>query len=161
MVLTDLPEIIPNLDHNFQTNSAVLKQHGGSCEVSILDWTDPSALCLTSEAPPTTPTIPAHKFPLILAADPIYSSEHPRLLVDAISQHLSRDMAVARVGIELPLREAYAPERRDLRDRMSAQGLVILDEGEEVGYDDWASGGGNELTEVRCRFAVWGWNTEK
>ena len=58
--------------------------------------------------------------------------------------------------IELPLREAYVAERQDLRDRLASIGLGVVEQGEEVGYDDWSSGNGEELTEVRCWWSVWG-----
>lgn len=160
VILTDLPEIVQNLDQNVRANSTILAQHGGSCKAGVLDWSDPDTLLQNSESSSIVPLTHAHSFPLILAADPIYSPEHPRLLVNAIGHHLSRNVDTARVVIELPLREAYALERQDLIERMTALGLVVVDEGEEVGYDDWASGNSNELSEVKCWFAIWGWNTK-
>ena len=152
VILTDLPEIVPNLERNLQANAATLTCSGGSAETATLDWSSPSAFNLASDADP-----PAHSFSLILAADPIYSPEHPRLLVQAIEEHLSRAKD-ARVVIELPLREAFGAERHGLRDWMAKLGLKVLDEGEEVGYDDWADGeDGDELAEVRCWWSVWGW----
>ena len=115
----------------------------------MLDWTSPESFAL-----PSVDTGGANTFPLILVADPIYSTEHPRFLVQAIEYHLSHDED-ARVVIELPLREAYVAERKDLRTRMTAIGLKILDQGEEVGLDDWSSGKDEELTEVRCWWSVW------
>ncbi|KAK3710719.1 Protein-lysine N-methyltransferase rrg1 [Vermiconidia calcicola] len=146
VILTDLPEIVPNLERNLQANTAVIERYGGSAETAVLDWSQPSDFSVTS--------IP-NTFPLILAADPIYSPSHPRLLVQAIEYHLSKDSKEAKVVIELPLRDAYVAERLDLREWMAALGLELLDEGEEVGYDDWTSG--DELTEVRCWWGVWGW----
>ena len=146
VVLTDLPEIVPNLQRNAATNSDVVSAHGGMVEVSILDWSKPEDFGLVS-AP--------FSFPVILAADPIYSSNHPQLLVRAIDRHLSRTQD-AQAVIELPLREAFSDERNDLRTRMYGIGLKVLSEGEEVGYDDWTQG--NERAEVRCWWSVWGWN---
>ncbi|KAK3723266.1 Protein-lysine N-methyltransferase rrg1 [Vermiconidia calcicola] len=145
VILTDLPEIVPNLERNLQANTAALERHGGSAETAVLDWSQPSNFSVTS-APNT--------FALILSADPIYSPAHPQLLVQAIDYHLSKTKE-ARVVIELPLRDAYVAERRDMRERMAKLGLELVDEGEEVGYDDWTSG--DELTEVRCWWGVWGW----
>lgn len=154
VVLTDLPHIVLNLEHNRLANETRILMRGGSTESAILDWNEPSLL-YTQTSGPTRRS--RNSFRLILAADPIYSSEHPRLFVQTIVNHLSRDRS-ARVVIELPLREAYAAEREDLKARMRAIGLGVLDEGEEVGYDDWSEDrDGEVLKEVRCWWSVWGW----
>ena len=145
VVLTDLPEIVPNLQRNAAANLDVVAAYGGDIEASILDWSKPEEFALDSKP---------RSFPLILAADPIYSPDHPRLLVQAIDQHLSRSKS-ARAVIELPLREAYVHERRDLRARMHGIGLKVLAEGDEVGYDDWTQG--TDRAEVRCWWSVWDW----
>ena len=148
-ILTDLPEIVPNLEQNARSNSEAISSCGGTVSAAVLDWTRPNELELNSfDGSPNS-------FPLIVVADPIYSSDHPRMLVDAIKCHLSTD-ANARLVIELPLREAYADERQDLRDRLAEIGLRIIEQGEEVGYDDWSAGQGEELSEVRCWWSVWG-----
>jgi predicted nicotinamide N-methyase len=148
-ILTDLPEIVPNLEQNARSNSEAISTCGGTVSAAVLDWTRPSELELDSfDGSPNS-------FPLIVVADPIYSSDHPRMLVDAIKCHLSTDEN-ARLVIELPLREAYADERQDLRDRLAGIGLRIIEQGEEVGYDDWSAGQGEELSEVKCWWSVWG-----
>ncbi|KAL1591171.1 hypothetical protein WHR41_00107 [Cladosporium halotolerans] len=149
VILTDLPEIVPNLEKNVRSNASVVSSHGGTLSTAKLDWTKPDDF--EADVYAGSP----NSFPLILAADPIYSPEHPKLLVNAIEYHLRTDVA-ARVVIETPLRDAYAPERKDLRDRLSSIGLQIIEEGEEIGYDDWSSGQGEELAEVRCWWSVWG-----
>lgn len=147
-ILTDLPEIVPNLEQNARSNSEVISSRGGSVSAAVLDWTRPDELELDSfDGSPNS-------FPLIVVADPIYSSDHPRMLVDAIKCHLSVDES-ARLVIELPLREAYADERQDLRDRLAGVGLRIVEQGEEVGYDDWSAGQGEELSEVKCWWSIW------
>ena len=148
-ILTDLPEIVPNLEQNARSNSEVISSRGGTVCAAVLDWTCPDELGLDSFDGSLK------SFPLIVVADPIYSPDHPRMLVDAIKCHLSTDEN-ARLVIELPLREAYANERQDLRDRLAGIGLRIIEQGEEVGYDDWSAGQGEELSEVRCWWSVWG-----
>lgn len=148
-ILTDLPEIVPNLEQNALSNSEAISSRDGSASAAVLDWTRPDELELDSFEGSS------NSFPLILAADPIYSSDHPRMLVDAIKWHLSANKS-ARVVIELPLRDAYAHERQDLRDRLTGIGLRIVEQGEEVGYDDWSAGQGEEPSEVRCWWSIWG-----
>lgn len=150
VIVTDLPEILPNLDHNARANAHTLAAYGGKCSATVLDWTQPDVFCLDE-----THDGDAHTFPLILAADPIYSPEHPRLLAGAVDHHLMKT-SDARVVVEMPLRDAYAVERREFRESMSASGLVLLDEGEETGYDDWSSNSEDDLLEVRCWWSIWG-----
>jgi predicted nicotinamide N-methyase len=151
VVLTDLPEIVPNLQRNSNTNAARLDHYGASTKTAVLDWTSPNELRLNDQSE----QVP-HHFPLIVVADPIYSSDHPRWLVQAIDYHLSRGVN-ARVVAEMPLRECYVRERQDFRDLMQDIGLITAEEGEEVGFDDWSSGNGEELSEVRCWWSVWRW----
>jgi predicted nicotinamide N-methyase len=149
-ILTDLPEIVPNLEQNARSNEQAISSYSGSATAAVLDWTKPDELEYDSfSGSPKS-------FSLILAADPIYSPDHPLMLVDAIKYHLSTDLN-ARLVIELPLRDAYAEERQDLRDRLTGVGLRIVEQGEEVGYDDWSSGSDEELVEVRCWWSIWGW----
>ncbi|KAK5121238.1 hypothetical protein LTR85_005404 [Meristemomyces frigidus] len=165
--LTDLPDIVPNLERNAKANSLAIASHGGGeVHTAVLDWSDPAVFTLPPTADAGSPgPAPRHSFPLILAADPIYSPEHPRLLVQAIAHHLSLGED-ARVVVEMPIRDAYAAEREDFRDRMRGLGLGVVGEGEEVGFDDWGAAGGcgrggegeEELAEVRCWWSVWGWS---
>ncbi|KAK4963111.1 Protein-lysine N-methyltransferase rrg1 [Elasticomyces elasticus] len=160
VVLTDLPEILPNLQRNVRDNAAVLATHGAEVETAVLDWSQPERL--SPDRKLQVEVYPPHTFPLILAADAVYSSSHPALLVQAIGYHLCRGGDV-RVVVEIPIREGFAPEREEFRSRMEGLGLKVFGEGEEVGYDDW--GGGDEdgngdedgAGEVSCWWSVWGW----
>ena len=105
--------------------------------------------------------IPA-KFPLILAADSLYSPDHPRMLVDTIAAWLSPDND-ARVIIEFPYRDCYLPEIKGFRRQMLELGLEILEgiglqivqEGEENGFDDWGASGASEGEEDRALVTCW------
>lgn len=138
VLLTDLPEIVPNLKRNIEAN-----QHlGVRASAEVLDWRD---------VPAPLPS-QADRFELVLAADPLYSSEHPKLLVDMVMVWLRRSLK-ARAVVEMPLRDGYQGERDDFKQRMLAGGLVVADEGTETGWDDWGEKGG----EVRCWWSVWKW----
>lgn len=152
VILTDLPDIVPNLERNVRANAAHITASGGVMSTAVLDWSTPQDFTLCDDS-----ALKAHSFPLIFAADPIYSAEHPTLLVNAISHHLSK-APEARVVIELPLRDAFAAERQDLRDRMAKLGFIIIDQGEEIGHDDWSSGKSDEPAEVKCWWSVWAWH---
>ncbi|KAJ9284695.1 hypothetical protein DTO280E4_8245 [Paecilomyces variotii] len=144
--LTDLPAIVPNLSHNVGLNSELLSKADSVVTTGVLDWS------VAPESPPTSD----ERYDIILAADPLYSPEHPRWLVQTVERWLSHSL-YARVVVEMPLRDAYSPQRQEFRQRMIAVGLAIVDEGEEIGYDDWESADGGSL-EVRCWWSVWGWS---
>jgi predicted nicotinamide N-methyase len=137
-VLTDLPEIVGNLERNVRANSHL----DIDVKTAVLDWNDV----------PERTVAEGEKFKYVLAADPLYSSEHPRLLVGMVNVWLKKDPR-ARVVVEMPLRKGYEKEREDFRDRMQKAGLEIVDEGRETGWDDWGERGG----EVRCWWSVWRW----
>jgi len=144
--LTDLPDIVPNLAHNVALNVELLTSTGAIVTTDVLDWSvtpnlQPSAL---------------DRFDVILAADPLYSPKHPKWLVDTIGVWLSRGLD-ARVMMEMPLRDAYIPQRQELRQRMADLGLAPILEGEETGYDDWESANGEALA-VQCWWSIWGWS---
>ncbi|KAK3645396.1 Protein-lysine N-methyltransferase rrg1 [Elasticomyces elasticus] len=159
VVLTDLPEILPNLQRNVRDNAAVLATHGAKVETAVLDWSHPEDFTLPYKG---DRKLPPHTFPLILAADAVYASTHPELLVRAIGYHLCRG-GDTRVVVEIPIREGFGAERDEFRERMKGLGLRVLGEGEEVGYDDWGGGDGDgdgdweEAGEVVCWWSVWGW----
>lgn len=144
--LTDLPSVVENLTHNVDLNSDLLDETGAHVTTGVLDW---------SAAPEPIPS-EEERYSVILAADSLYSPSHPKWLVDTIS-HWLRHGVDARVIVELPLRDAYSPQIDEFRERMIQIGLSVVDEGEEVGYDDWESADGGAL-EVRCWWSIWGWS---
>ena len=144
--LTDLPEIVPNLAHNAALNVELLNTTGASVTTGTLD---------RSVTPSPLPT-EEERYDLILAADPLYSPKHPKWLVDTVGPWLSRGLG-ARVVTEMPLRDAYLPQVKEFRERMGELGLVVVEEGEEIGYDDWESADGGALA-VKCWWSIWGWS---
>ena len=94
--------------------------------------------------------------PLIVAADPIYSKEHPKWLAQAVKCHLAR-VKEARVVVEIPIRDAFLEERNTFLACMKDIGLRIVSESRDIGYDDWSEGKGEELAEVECWMTIWGW----
>lgn len=163
VVLTDMSSIHPNLARNAETNAPTVAAGGGSARTGVLDWTNPTVCELHSGGADDSESINiTSKFPLILAADSLYSPEHPRMLVDTIEIWLSGEVD-AKVVVEFPYRDAYLPEIATFRDRMSGLSLEILEEGEENGYDDWGSNDANgdpdEDFVVTCWWSIWGRRT--
>jgi len=143
VLLTDLSEIIPNLEQNLDRNRHLIERNGGRAGARALDWADTRDM----------PKRDDDKFLAVLAADPIYSSEHPRLLVAALRRWI-RNEPEARFIVELPLRERYDQERADLRHRLCSGSFELVDEGTEKGYDDWQRTDGSPA-EVECWWSVW------
>ncbi|KAF2656124.1 hypothetical protein K491DRAFT_401334 [Lophiostoma macrostomum CBS 122681] len=162
VVLTDLTSIHPNLVRNLRDNNEIVQERNGSVKSGVLDWTEPTSCQLflngdlkTDESYVNLDT----KFPVILATDSLYSPEHPRWLVNTIETWLAQDND-AKVIVEFPLRDAYLPEIQNFREHMSKIGLLVLEEGHEVGYDDWGHCGVDEEEDdnalVRCWWSCWG-----
>ena len=153
VVLTDMASICPNLAHNEQANHDVISQNGGRARTAILDWTHPSSCEPVQGSAAGNIQIIPDSFPLILAADSLYSPDHPRMLVDTIDVWLSQE-GNAKVIVEFPYRDAYLPQIRDFRQRMLDIGLRIAEEGEETGYDDWGEDQDDDAL-VTCWWACW------
>lgn len=145
VLLTDLPEIVPNLTRNLNDNSNTLAAHGGMARSGILDWTKPETFLLQAGGLRNTET----KFQTILAADPIYSPQHPRLLVQAAAYWLQKS-ETARLILAYPVRQAYAPQIVELLDLLGMAGLEKLEERIVRGRDDWK----DEVVHV---ISVWRW----
>ena len=142
VTLTDLADIVPNLRRNVDSNEHLMAEANGTMKTAILDWSNQIMI-------PGSPM----KFDIVIAADPIYSPEHPGILVSTISKWLKTDNE-ARFILELPLREHYRSERLRLEELLMGIGLEKLDEGIETGFDDWKGQDGQYL-EVRCWWSMW------
>ena len=143
VLLTDLPEVVSNLESNLQLNSDLVKDHEASVSARALDWSDDTDLAKQD----------SERYQVILAADPIYSPDHPPILVSTISRWLKPDTD-SRLIIALPLRGLYKTERSALRTLLAKAGLTILEQGTGVGYDDWYTNEGKPA-EVECWWSVW------
>jgi hypothetical protein len=117
----------------------------------LVDTTVKAGVLNWSLVPERLPT-EEEKYDLVLAADPLYSSEHPAWLVGMIKVWL-KNAPLARAVVEMPLRQGYQGERDAFRQGMLTAGFSVMEEGTESGYDDWGTSGG----EVRCWWSVWGW----
>lgn len=146
VVLTDLPPIVPGLAGNIKLNATIVK---GLVTCGSLDWAEPEHLTLENGQ---TLSASANKACVILAADTVYSDEHPELLSKTIIRWLA-DGSSSRVILTYPLRVAYLDQIRDLWDLMEAGGLEAIDEGrEQVSGDEWDDEG-------LCEWSVWRWKT--
>ena len=141
--LTDLPIILPNLQHNIQQNASLVESTGSTITAGVLDWSKIPAVQDEEE-----------KYEVIFAADSLYAPEHSGWVVRTVGEYLKKGDK-SRVFVELPLRPGSLYPS-DFRRGMEAAGFELLEEGEEIGYDDWENSS-REGIEVTCWYSVWTW----
>jgi predicted nicotinamide N-methyase len=157
VVLSDLAPIVPGLAVNIRTNKKTIYTLGGSAFCGTLDWANPDKLVLHSidaedqQRQERTLQAETNKATIILAADTIYSEEHPTMLSSAILRWLKHGPD-ARVIIAYPMRVAYLDEIRGLWELLQRGGLEAIDEGRELVSDDWDD-------EALHEWSVWRWKT--
>lgn len=139
VVLTDLPEILPNLAKNAETNKSTVELRGGSVSFESLNWADVQPQ--------------QGNYEIVMAVDALYSVEHAGLLAPAIDGCLSYE-ADARVLIASPLRDK-ATERmlEEFAGLMLERGMENVAQGDEFGYEDWEVNG--ERARVHTWWGVW------
>lgn len=159
-LLTDLPTIVPGLQVNADHNDKVLSQNGGHVACGTLDWNKPDTIIVHNPSitngnanGETRSTIKVNEetaFPVILAADTMYTDEHPRLLTQTILKCLKRT-STARAVILHPLRLCYIEHTREFWERMEEGGLVAAEEGrDEIDLKEWDD-------ERLHEWSVWKW----
>ena len=139
VTLTDLPEIVPNLQYNVDKSSHLSR--AGLMQVKVLDWT-----C------PPVPESEEEKFPLVLAADALYSSAHPELVLGMLELYLKKEDG-ARVLVEFPLKERFEDERERFWNGMKSRGFVLVDGGVDTMI-------GGDAGRVRCWWGLYRWADE-
>jgi predicted nicotinamide N-methyase len=158
--LTDLPDIKPNLERNVRANQSVMTSNKGTAVSGVLDWSEPQKILFETDSPEDLSNAKHMQsqsdFPLILAADSIYSPDHPRMLAATMKHWLSKT-PWARIVVELPLRPRGDAEIASFRKCMEGSGFSLLAEENDVGYDDWQNGADRTL--VTCWFSVWAWSS--
>jgi len=146
VVLTDLPPIVPGLAGNIKLNAAIIKD---LVRCGSLDWDSPDVLLLENGQILESDK---DKAAVILAADTIYSEEHPEMLSNTILQWLA-PVPTSRVIITMALRVAYLDQIRELWELLEAGGLETVAEGQErANVDEWDD-------EALCEWSVWRWKS--
>ncbi|KAK3341370.1 putative methyltransferase-domain-containing protein [Lasiosphaeria hispida] len=149
VILTDIPDIMPNLVHNAELNRSTVEGRGGNIEAAALTWGG-------REGDSDPRFTVGNQYQLIIVADPLYDDNHPLLLTSAIDAQLSFD-SDARVLVMVPQRDDTTKRLTGaLRVAMVSQGhpLVCVDENMVAGEDDWGEDGQDDDAQ-RVRF-WWG-----
>lgn len=155
VILSDLPEIMPNLRHNAEQNQSVIAKNGGTIQVGALTWggeEDEIDLELFASR---------NSFKIVIVADPLYDDDHPGLLASAVDEQLSLDDE-ARVMVMVPQRDAVTMKLVSrLREEMGSKNtpLECIEETVVAGQDDWGGDGDEEASQVKCWLGIFGRRT--
>ena len=155
VVLTDLTPILPNIEANVRLNEGNLKSHRGSARCGLLDWVKPDLLTISSGAGEDSQqilTATDNKAHVILAADTVYSEEHPELLSNAIRTWLATG-SLSRVVVCYPLRVGYLDHIRALWEQLERIGLESIEEGKEMLEGSWDE-------DTPYEWSVWRWKAQ-
>ncbi|KAK5119684.1 hypothetical protein LTR85_007260 [Meristemomyces frigidus] len=156
--LTDLPPLLPAIDANIALNKDLLSRHDALATLGMLDWSQPE--CIESGSSSGTVlkegghgdsimNVKRMRARVIVAADTVYSEEHPELLVNAVKARLD-SKPEARLIMCYPLRIGYLDHIRDLWERLEDAGLVCIQEGREEIDDSWDE-------DTPYEWCVWRW----
>lgn len=169
-LLTDLPTIIPGIQANVDLNAGMLREHGAVAASGTLDWRVPDEIELyaggdsveasegeneqeESRLKGSAGSISVREvdgFPIVLAADTMYTEEHPQLLSQAILACL-RKSPTSRAIVVYAMRVAYIDYMREFWELMEEGGLVAEQEGrEEIDLREWDD-------EKLHEWSVWKW----
>ncbi|KAI1119225.1 S-adenosylmethionine-dependent methyltransferase-like protein [Nemania sp. NC0429] len=153
VVLSDLPDIMPNLDYNIERNRATVERLGGKVDSGALTW--------GCEVGNDARFSRGHQFSIILAADGIYDDDHPALLSSAIHEQL-HEGPDARAVVMVPIRDQITRRlitqfqlHMNKGSSASASPLVVLEEHVLAGQDDWGDDD-DQPQAVECWWAIFG-----
>ncbi|KAI1138258.1 S-adenosylmethionine-dependent methyltransferase-like protein [Hypoxylon sp. FL0543] len=146
VVLTDLPNIMPNLTHNIERNRPTIEALGGEVDSGALIW--------GSNDGNDERFAKKNQFNVILVADPLYDDDHPKLLSSAIHEQLMEDVD-ARAVVMVPQRDLTTKKLvAKFVIAMEASGLTVLEKSTLVGQDDWDED--EESPGIECWLAIFG-----
>lgn len=170
VILTDLPSVAPNLAQNALLNADLLSSAGANVSAGALDWSHPSTLVFPNELAEFTlrgatasreEMQGPRKARIIIAADTVYSEEHPADLSNVILNWLEKHEK-ARLFLCWPLRVGMIDHFNEFWRLLEEGGLVVKEEGREVFEDKTKSsqdekGGWDD--ETLHEWSVWGWSS--
>ncbi|PQE25242.1 glucose-inducible SAM-dependent methyltransferase Rrg1 protein [Rutstroemia sp. NJR-2017a WRK4] len=149
VVLTDLPDIVPNLQANVKKNGLGENTSSTGTRASILDWTNAENSDVFSQNP-------EDKFEIILVSDPFYDTQHPGLLAGVIPKYLKELDGRSRVIVSVPLRDAATRAMKDdFESLMKKSNYELLVHGRERCLDDWEESAQDENDSVYCWWSIW------
>lgn len=152
VILSDLPEIMPNLTYNVDQNRSMVQGQGGNLQAGALTWGGEE-----DELDPVLFNV-KNTFKVVIVADPLYDDEHPGLLAGAVDEQLSLD-GEARAMIMVPQRDNVTVKLlAAFRYEMASKSipLVCLEETVVTGRDDWGGHEDEEAGQIRCWLGVFG-----
>jgi len=152
VILSDLPNIIPNLTFNVEKNRETVESEDGRVDVGALTWGgdedeidqerfgehhqfDVSPRDSQSSLLHSTQKLT--KSQIVLAADPLYDDNHPELLASTIDKYLRTDRD-ARVLVMVPMRDRCTKGLwEEFHRKMTQRSLFPGKSGIVTSGDDW------------------------
>ena len=153
---TDLPSIVPNLERNVKANRGLLRERGGVVHCGVLDWNDPGLISVPATSTFVDRRQSGTHFQIVLAADVLYEPDHPSQIAKAASQWLERT-GDARFIAALPKRPGSETDWDKFAHALLECGLTQIQQGEDVGYEDWAISEEEAPPEVTIWWSSWAW----
>ena len=158
VMLTDLSPILPGIAANINLNQNLLTEHGAQAGCGSLDWKTPSNLAIYSSDVSSGQVALApdeeNKPSIILAADTMYTEEHPILLSSTIFTWLKRQ-GTSKAIVCYPMRMAYLDAMQEFWTRMEEGGMEAVEEGRQELEE---SGGSDKWDDERVHeWSVWKW----
>lgn len=153
---TDLPDIVPNLAHNVQANVGLFRNRNADVRCAILDWNDPRTIRCSGTDAKIDSGQPGARFQIVLAADVLYEPQHVKQIADVVSEWLERT-SDARFVVALPKRPGSAKDWHNFEQALMDGGLTIVEQGEDIGYEDWVMSEDEPPVEVTIWWSSWGW----
>lgn len=153
-VLTDLPPILPGLQANIDLNQRLLQSRSASVSCGSLDWNEPSTIRIGPNqiVQPGGQGDGGYSKPsIILAADTFYDPSHAPLVVNTIKTWLAPGTGSTAI-VCYPLRFAYIDCIREFWELMEADGLGCVQEGRDMGKEEW-----NEVSGTEFEWCIWKW----
>jgi hypothetical protein len=140
---SDLPEMVENLKYNIAQNEATRKT-SNPVEAIELDW---------SKVPHVESAhhrfLENHNF-IMIAADPLYSEEHPALLANCVATYLAKDTC-ARFIMAYPVREDYTEKLvEEFGKQMNDRGFNLMAQQAAKGGEEWGL--------INCWIQIYRWN---
>jgi predicted nicotinamide N-methyase len=153
---TDLPDIVLNLERNVQANAELLSNRNADVRCGVLDWNDPQRIRASGADTQIEAGQPGAQFQIVLAADILYEPQHAEQIASVVFERLERTPD-ARFIVALPQRPGSAEDWHDFEQALVDRGITIVEQGEDVGYEDWVIPEDEAPAEVTIWWSTWAW----
>lgn len=155
---TDLPDIVLNLERNVQANAELLSHRNADVRCGVLDWNDPQRIRVSGADTQMEAGQPGAQFQILLAADILYEAQHAEQIAGVVFEWLERTPD-ARFIVALPQRPGCAKDWHNFEQALVDRDITMVEQGEDVGYEDWVISEDEAPAEVTIWWSTWAWTS--